>query len=169
MNVLARSFMIKTSKCKECDRNAFSKGLCQIHQPKKSIKQSRESSQNTKLEKQDKRNNYFEYHLERCVRSSESFKQIIEPTRANICHLIDKGRHESLQDNVENCIYLTWEEHTRFDELLFSHRFEDIEKEFKNSWPKTCISYKKLLPLCEENTVFTRALEKYLNGKRIKS
>ncbi len=33
-----------SKKCKECDRPVFSKGYCQIHQPKKSIKSSREST-----------------------------------------------------------------------------------------------------------------------------
>ena len=159
--------MIKTKKCKECDRPAFSKGLCQMHQPKKGIKQSREITKEKTAEKQEKRNGYFEYHIEKCTRSEESFKQISNPTRANICHLIDKGRHPSLEDNLDNCIYLTFTEHERYDSLLFSHRFEDLEKEFKNSWSKSCEKYKKLLDKCAENTVFTRALKKYLYGKNL--
>ena len=161
--------MIKSKKCKECDRLAFSKGLCQIHQPKKSIKQSREGTKEKTTIKQDKRNTYFEYHLERCTMSEESFKQISEPTRANICHLIDKGRHPSLQDNLDNYIYLTFSEHERYDSLLFSLRFADLEKEFKNSWDKSCEKYKKLLSLCEESTNFTRELKKYLDGREFKS
>ena len=156
---------MKPKKCKECDRPAFSKGLCQVHQPKKSIKQNREITKEKATVKQDKRNTYFDYHLEKCARSEESFKQISEPTRANICHLIDKGRHPSLQDNLDNCIYLTFVEHERYDSLLFSHRFEDLEKEFKNSWNKSCEKYKKLLSLCEESTNFTRELKKYLDER----
>lgn len=161
--------MIKSKTCKECDRPAFSKGLCQIHQPKKGIKSSRESTKEKTIVKQEKRNSYFEYHLERCIRSEESFKQISNPTRANICHLIDKGRHPSLEDNLDNYIYLSFTEHERFDSLLFSLRFEDLEKEFKNSWSKTCERYNKLLPLCKESTNFTRELQKYLDGREIKS
>lgn len=161
--------MIKSKKCKECDRLAFSKGLCQMHQPKKSIKQSREVTKEKATAKQNKRNTYFEYHLERCTRSEESFKQISEPTRANIAHLIDKGRHPSLQDNLDNCIYLTFSEHERYDSLLFSLRFADLEKEFKNSWDKSCEKYKKLLSLCKESTNFTRELKKYLDGRELKS
>ena len=162
--------MIKSSKkCLACDRPAFSKGLCQIHQPKKSIKQSRATTKEKNTGKQEKRNSYFDYHLERCTRSEESFKQISNPTRANICHLVDKGRHPSLEDNLDNCIYLTFEEHQKYDSLLFSHRFEDLEKEFKNSWSKSCEKYKKLLSLCKETTNFTRELKKYLDGREIKS
>lgn len=157
--------MIKSKKCKLCNNNAFSKGLCQIHQPKKGIKSSRISAKVKKEVQQEVRNGYFEYHLARCERSEESFVQISNPTRVNICHLIDKGRHPSLQDNLENCIYLTFEEHQRYDQLLFSHRFEDLEKEFKNSWSKSCIKYNKLLSLCEESTNFTRELKKYLDGR----
>ncbi len=157
--------MIKSKKCSECDRPTFSKGLCQLHQTKKGIKQNRKSTQEKTAVKKEKRNSYFEYHLERCTRSEESFKQITNPTRANICHLIDKGRHPSLEDNLDNYIYLSFTEHERFDALLFSLRFEDLEKEFKNSWSKVCTRYKKLLPLCKESTNFTRELEKYLNGR----
>lgn len=161
--------MIKSKKCSECDRPAFSKGLCQLHQPKKSIKQSRESTQEKSTIKKELRSSYFEYHLERCTRSEESFKQISNPTRANICHVFDKARHPSLQDNLENCIYLTLNEHQDFDRLLYNHDFERLNVEFKNSFKKACIIAKKLLPLCKESTNFTRELEKYLNGREFKS
>ena len=161
--------MIKTKKCKECDRPAFSKGLCQIHQPKKSIKQSREATKVKTAEKQEKRNSYFEYHIEKCTRSEESFKQISNPTRANVCHLFPKSLHPSLQDNLDNCVYYLFEEHERFDKLLFSLEFEKLEKEFKNSWSKVCIRMKNLIPLLKETTNLSREIEKYLNGREIKS
>lgn len=162
--------MIKSSKkCLECDRPAFSKGLCQIHHPKKSIKQSRATTKEKNTAKQEKRNSYFDYHLERCTMSEESFKQISNPTKANICHILPKGIHPSLEDNLENCIYYLFEEHERFDKLLFSLEFEKLEKEFKNSWSKVCTRLKKLLPLCKESTNLSRELEKYLNGRKIKS
>jgi hypothetical protein len=161
--------MLKTKKCKECDRPAFSKGFCQVHQPKKSIKSFRESTKVKKEVKQNKRNVYFDYHLERCSRSDESFKRISIPTRANICHIFDKSRHPSLQDNIENCIYLSLNEHQDFDRLLYSHQFLRLEIEFKNSFNKACIIANKLLPLCQESTVFTREFKKYLDGRKIKS
>lgn len=161
--------MIKSKKCSECDRPVFSKGLCQLHQPKKGIKQNRETTQEKSTIKKEKRNSYFEYHLERCTRSEESFKQISNPTRANVCHVFDKSRHPSLQDNLENCIYLTLNEHQDFDRLLYNHEFERLSIEFKNSFKKACIIANKLLPLCEESTNFTRELEKYLNGREFKS
>jgi len=161
--------MIKSKKCSECNRPAFSKGLCQLHQPKKGIKQNRESTQEKTAVKKEKRNSYFEYHLERCTRSEESFKQISNPTRANVCHIIPKGLHPSVQDNLENCVYYLFQEHERFDKLLFSLEFEKLEKEFKNSWNKVCIRAKNILPLCKESTNLSRELEKYLNGREFKS
>ena len=169
--------MIKSKKCSvvSCNNSAFSKGFCQIHSPKKEIKKSsgfikKSSGKKTEVnkEKQDKRNTYFEYHLERCQRSEESFKRIDNPTRANICHILPKSTHPSLQDNLENCMLYTFEEHEMFDKLLFSLEFEKLEKEFKNSWDKVCIKIKKLLPLSKESTNLSRALEKYLDGREIK-
>ena len=168
--------MIKSKKCLECDRPAFSKGLCQIHAKPKplskgsgKIKSKRDTTVEKNTAKKELRDVYFEYHLERCTRSEESFRQISNPTRANICHIIPKGSHPSLQDNLENCVYYLFEEHERFDKLLFSLEFEKLEKEFKNSWDKVCIRAKNILPLCKESTNLSRELEKYLNGREIKS
>lgn len=164
--------MIKSKKCKECDKPVFSKGLCQFHSKSKliskgegRIKQKRESTVEKSAEKRELREVYFDYHIERCTRSEESLKQISNPTRANICHLIDKGRHPSLQDNLDNYIYLTFEEHQDFDKLLFSLEFKKLEKIFKNSWEMACTRYINLLPLCQESTNFTRSLKKYLDGR----
>lgn len=161
--------MLKSKKCKECDRNAFSKGLCQIHQPKKGIKQSRQQTTEKKKETSDKRNGYFEYHLERCTRSEESLKQISEPTRANICHLFPKSLHPSVQDNLNNCVYYLFSEHERFDKLLFSLEFDKLEIEFKNSWSKVCERLKNIVPLLKESTNLSREIIKYLDGREIKS
>lgn len=168
---------MKSKKCstETCNNPVFSKGFCQIHSPKKEIKKgssfikkSSGKKVDVNIEKQEKRSTYFDYHLERCQESEESFIQIENPTRANICHILPKSTHPSLQDNLENYIYYTFQEHERFDKLLFSLEFEKLEKEFKNSWDKVCIKLKKLLPLSKESTNLSRALEKYLDGREIK-
>ena len=160
--------MTKNCKRDNCNNPAFSKGLCKFHQPKKSIKQSRERTKEKKQLQSVKRSLYFEYHLERCIRSEESFKQISNPTRANICHILPKSLHPSLEDNLKNCIYLTFEEHERFDKLLFSLEFEKLEKEFKNSWQKICIITEELLSLSNESSNLSREFKKYLNGRKTK-
>ena len=156
---------LKTKKCILCEKPAFSKGYCQQHTPKKSIKQNREKTVEKKSSKKATRDVYFEYHISRCTHSELSGKPINNPTRANICHILDKSRHPSVQDNVVNCVHLDITEHSRFDELLFKLDFETLEKEFENIWEKVCIRVKYLLPLCTENTVLTRAFEKYLYEK----
>lgn len=167
--------MIKSKKCLLCNLPAFSKGYCKKHcsfkelKQNRRIKQVREKTAEKNKEKSERRNVYFEYHLERCTHSSESLLPIPNPTKSNICHIFSKSLHRSLEDNLENCIYLTQSEHERFDKLLLSLEFEKIEIEFKNSWPNTCTIIKKLVDLCEENTVFTRAIKKYLNDRESKS
>lgn len=168
--------MIKTKKCKLvlCNNDAFSKGLCKNHQPKgkfafsskKPIKQARESTKDKNKEKQARRNFYFLHHLNLCTESAESGTRISRPTRSNICHIFDKSRHPSLEANLDNCIYLTFDEHQEFDKLLYSHQFEKLEERFKNSFEKTCVIAKLLLPLCEETTVFTRAIKDYIWKKQ---
>ena len=157
--------MIKSRKCSLCNRPAFSKGLCQIHQAKKSIKQNREATKEKTAVKQDKRKTYFEYHLERCTRSEESFKQISEPTRANICHILPKRKYISVQNNLLNFIYLDLEEHSRFDLLLDSLRFLELEVEFPNSWGLACKRINMFIDDVEENGIIIRELKKYLNEK----
>lgn len=173
--------MIKSKKCsiEICNLPAFSKGLCKKHcsfkelkqanslikSKSKGIKKSRIETEEKNKEIQEKRNIYFEYHLERTTHSEHSGKPIQNPTKANICHIIPKANHPSLQDNLENCIILTFKEHERFDYLLFNLEFEKLEREFGTTWKNICQTIKKLLPLCEESTNLTRNLEKYLQDK----
>lgn len=170
--------MIKSKKCllEICNNPAFSKGYCKKHcsfkelkSGEKRIKRVREQTADKNKEKQEKRNVYFEYHLERCTHSEHSKKPILSPTKANICHILPKSTHPSLEDNLENCIYLTENEHERFDKLLFSHEFDKLEKEFEKTWENLCFLIIKLLNLCEENTTLTRALKKYLDGRKFES
>jgi len=169
----------KKKICKECkkEKYIFSKGKCQNCTTTNTLKQTPLKKSFTSIRKvtdrkikkykvtKEKRDVYFNHHIKKCRFSEESFKPINNPNKSNICHLFDKSRHPSLQDNFENCIYLTFKEHERFDKLLYSHEFNKIEKEFKNSWSKTCTVLKDLLYLCLENTVFTRAVKKYLDGR----
>lgn len=169
--------MIKSKKCciEICNFPAFSKGFCKKHcsfkelKSNSKIKTQREKTAEKKKEVTERRNVYFEYHLSKCRYSAESGVSISNPTRVNICHILPKRNHESLEDNLDNCVYLTQEEHSVFDTLLFSHEFEKLEKTFKNSWENTCLIIEKLLTLCKETTPLTRALKKYLDGRNTQS
>lgn len=93
--------------------------------------------------------------------SFESGKYVGEITGVNLAHIMPKEIYKSVAHEPLNIILLTWEEHTRFDELLGRHEFTKLEEEFK-SWSKICNRLKKVVNLCEEYGNLRNALEKYL-------
>lgn len=152
--------MIKRSKCKLCDNFAFSKGFCKNHIKNKTIK-------NRKTEKQTENYNldsYFKYLIDNCRVSDNSGQSISNPSRTNIAHILPKRNHKSVSDNTNNYLYLTFKEHERFDYLLFSHRFELIEKEFEKMMPKLIERLNIILPICKETTPLKIQIEKWIQG-----
>jgi hypothetical protein len=170
---------LKKKNCIECGNEDywFSKKRCKLCAQKAYAKKSEENkekkayyipkiTEKTKLknkEKSDIRSVYFDYHISRCKRSEESGVLIYEPTRVNICHIFDKSRHESVQANLDNYVYLTLDEHTRYDQLLYQHRFTELEDEFTNAWLIACTRMAKILPLVKENTKFKIKIQEYLD------
>lgn len=67
-------------------------------------------------------------------RMSYTGRPIACPTVANVCHILPKRIYKSVAEDEENIIFLTLEEHTRFDRLLDSLEFGTIEKEFPMVW-----------------------------------
>ena len=106
---------------------------------------------------------YFKYHVERCVISDESKNIISGPGVANIAHLLPKQIYKSVMCEKINAIYLSLNEHGRFDYLLGCLDFKQIEEEFKNSWPIACERYLELLPLVKEEGELSLAIKNYLN------
>jgi len=94
--------------------------------------------------------------------SFESGKNIGVVGNINLAHIFPKETYKSLAHEPLNIILLTWEEHTRFDELLGAHEFDKLQEEFE-SWSKICNRVKVLLSLCEEQGNLRTALENYLN------
>lgn len=111
---------------------------------------------------------FFEFHitqLEKKPFSEESGKIISEPSATNICHLLPKrkeGGFPSVQCVIDNCIYLTWEEHNQFDKLLDERNYTKLEELFPKSWKKACEKLKKLLPLSLERNKMYFSLVEYL-------
>lgn len=89
---------------------------------------------------------------------------IPNPSAMNMAHIFPKDSYPSVAINPDNIVMMTWEEHTRFDELLGSHEFEQLAIEFPNSWGKICRIVGELLPLIEEQKPLKIKFEKYLNG-----
>lgn len=94
--------------------------------------------------------------------SIESGKPIYSPSSVNMAHILPKETFPSVATNEDNIVIFTWEEHTRFDELLNRHEFEQLEIEFPNSWGQICELIRKLLPEVTEQNSLKIKLEKYL-------
>lgn len=175
--------MIKKKKkvCKTCGEECYiwSKGNCRscdasskttsTLQSKNKLKSSNKRIRKFNPKSREKRSKersclevYFEYHIERCNSSDETGKAIYNANRSSICHLLPKRTYKSVMCNIDNCVYLTLEEHTRFDYLLDTFKFDVLEKEFKNSWKIACERYKKLIPLTEESGKLIYKLKEYL-------
>jgi hypothetical protein len=171
--------MIQQKKkiCKNCqtEQYIFSKGRCQRCA---TIEDSKPLKRGTTINKQTDKNKairksqsairdvYFDYHISNCKVSEHSGTTIFNPSRANICHLFDKARHPSVQGNLINCIYLTLDEHTRFDQLLYSHEFEKLEEEFPNAWASARGRMRLLLPEVKEETKFKNKFEEWIQSKQ---
>lgn len=160
--------MIKRKKkiCVSCgeEKYIFSRGRCQMCASKsyKKPKRVSEKQKSAKKTQSNRRNKYFDYHIEHCTHCEESGEVIPYPSRINCCHLFPKNNHPSVEDNLDNCIYLKAELHDEFDNLLFKHRFEEITEKFKNSSEIIWRRFKKVLSLTKEQTRFKIELEKYL-------
>lgn len=170
--------MIQQKKkiCKNCqtEQYIFSKGRCQrcatIEDSKplnrgSTIKKQTEKNKSYRKSQSEIRNNFFSYHINLCKFSEESGVIIYEPNRSNICHLFSKSKHPSVQDNLYNYVYLTLEEHSRFDKLLFENNFEKLEKEFPNCWDKVVHRMKIVSKACTERTKFFIKFEDYVSNK----
>ena len=94
--------------------------------------------------------------------SFESGKSLGIIGNVNLAHIFPKETYKSIAHEPLNIILLSWEEHTRFDELLGRHDFGKLQMEFK-SWEKICRRVEVLLPLCKEQGKLKLALIKYLS------
>jgi hypothetical protein len=171
--------MIQQKKkiCKNCqtEQYIFSKGRCQRCA---TIEDSKPLKRGTTIKKQTDKNKanrksqsairdrYFDFHISLCKASDESGVPIPNPTRANICHLFDKARHPSVQANIYNCVYLTLDEHTRFDQLLYQHEFDKLEEEFPNAWEKAKRAMVMVSYAVTERTKFFIKFEEWMKSKQ---
>jgi len=154
------------TKCKNKESDFYRKYLCPYHAKEEggSVKKSSKRIKTEKFNKEKSldRSTYFDYHLDKCNKSEESGRPISNPTRLNICHILPKSHFPSVQSNIHNCIYLDGDEHTRIDRLIFSNRWEDIEKEFPNSWKLIKERLQLFINDVTENHGMLRSLKNYL-------
>lgn len=169
--------MIKKTKklCISChtDQYIFSKGRCQrcasIEDSKPLIRSSfipKQTQKNKAYRKSQSeiRDVFFEHHSKFCKSSEENGELIYSPSRANVCHLFYKRTYKSVQGNLNNFVYLTLDQHTRFDNLLDKNDFKTLEEEFK-CWGLVTERMRLLLPEVKENGKLKMLFEDYINGK----
>lgn len=99
------------------------------------------------------------------ARSIESGLTLTNLSAVNLAHILPKSTYPSVATEPLNIILLTWEEHTRFDDLLGRHEFEKLEQEFPNSWGKICNRVLVLLPKVTEHKSLRIKFESYLNDR----
>jgi len=131
-------------------------------QKRTSIRKTTDKTKKKNKERSERRAVFFDFHIPLCFMSEETGIRISHATRANVCHLLDKGRHPSLEAHLNNYVYLTVDEHTRFDELLFSLKFDALDLEFQNAWAMSCSRLRVLIPQCKERTKLLVALADYI-------
>lgn len=150
----------KDGKCADCCKPSF-KTLKNNPFPIKSMK-----SQLKKTRRSNKGNKEFFEEAHKQFQDSpvsfESGKNLGELGTVNMAHLMPKEFYKSVAHDIDNIILLSWDEHTRFDDLLFSLEFEKLEIEFR-SWSKICERFKLIIPKCTEEGRLKRALEEYLS------
>ena len=84
----------------------------------------------------------------------------------NLAHILPKrpgGGFPSIATNPKNIMFLTLDEHNKYDKLLDEHRFDKIAELFPNMWPNVKIEIKYLLSVATENNKLYIALSNYLN------
>ncbi len=160
----------KLYPCKECGKEVKirSKGLCPLCRSKQlpAKKQAAIPKYTAKTAAKNKetksvRDLYFSYHSQHCRFSEESGVSIGEATRANVCHIFPKRIYESVQTNLDNYVYLTLDEHTRFDYLLDTLDFDKLKKEFPNVWKLLGVRYRKISKFITEYGKLKQKFEEY--------
>ena len=165
----------KLYACKKCDYKVpiLSKGLCpSCRYKEKPINQKplkRSTIKRTPPKKTSKKlKNFFDTQLELLTNkpySQESGKYISNPSKLNLAHFLPKrpeGGFPSIADDLDNCIFLTWKEHSRFDQLQDQRKFDILEKEYPNTW--NLEKLRLLLNKCTERNKLYFQLTEYLKN-----
>lgn len=177
----------KLYPCKQCGKEVSirSKGLCKTCRYKQRQEEGTLPIHNTTIRKKSPKSFQNKVNERGCLqgfyliqlsrlsrfpRSEESNKIIHAPSVSNICHILPKrktGGFPSVQCNIDNVVFLTLQEHSRFDQLLDQLEFDKLEEEFPHIWEKVCKRAEKLLSLCTERNNLYLAFTEYLENRQI--
>lgn len=147
----------KLYPCEKCGRMVpiRSKGLCPSCRIKeKPIKKSYIKSRPTGGDKKSNPglSGFFSYMLGKLelMKTSLTGKPILLPTVCNVCHILPKRYYKSVATNEDNILFLTDEEHTRFDYLLDCMEFKKLETEFRFVWK---VALKRIYKMLSEGVI----------------
>ena len=117
-----------------------SKGLCPSCRSKEMQKKV------CRKKKREGLSDFFGEMIELLRMSGISYtgRSIYEPSVCNVCHILPKRIYKSVAKERMNIIFLTEEEHTRFDHLLDCMEFDKLEEEFPIVWRRSLIQIKKM-------------------------
>lgn len=133
----------KLYPCEKCGRMVPMRthGMCPYcwkkNSPPKAVKQFKRNINSKNVQDNEILNRFFAFHMEVLQKypiSMASGERIMNPSKCNICHIFPKRYYKSIAADLNNCIYLTWEEHAKFDYLLDCMDFDKIKEEFPNTW-----------------------------------
>lgn len=102
---------------------------------------------------------FFKSYANTSGTSAESGKRIPQLEAKNIAHLLPKCDFPELATDPNNVVVLTWQEHTRFDELLGRHEFEKLKEEMPNTWAILKERFIKLEPKIKTQNKLSRELK----------
>lgn len=143
----------------------LSKGMCDFHYQKEKggLKKTQRKS-DTDLDIFF--NNQIKL-LQKIPYSEHSGTRITKVDKKNIAHLLPKRYFSSVKDNNLNVIWLTWGEHSFFDNLLDKFDFKRLEQEFELGWMVAVSRLKQVLPLIpdEEKNNYYKKIKTYIDTK----
>ena len=130
-----------------------SKGLCPVCRARELPPKGRTAIRVKAKPKGRSLSIFFGAHVARLsmVRRSLTGMYIPCPGVGNICHLYPKRRYKSVAEDNDNVIYLTIDEHTRFDYLLDTMDFDRLLEEFGDTWLLVAKKMRDLVPKVEED------------------
>ena len=141
----------------------FSKGACKFCASKNY------KSLSTKIKPKKNKmdlDNFFIQKIEQLLKlgkSEESGKAIFSPTRANICHILDKSRHPSVAYHPDNYVFLTIDEHSELDnKCLDVNDFIELIKRFPVASRLILERMERVRQSVTEKTKFVEAFDNFI-------
>lgn len=125
------TYIFSRGRCRSCATHSYG-GVKKKHTPKKNS---------------DLRSKFFMKHVTRIQNNSIKCLECngnLSNGVANVCHILSKTHYPEVEFKDNNIIYLCWECHADFDELV-------TERERFKSFPIVLKHFEKLIPYLEDS------------------